>query len=282
MTAAYKLSGGGNDFLALVEPESAPTAAEVAAWCRRGLSLGADGLFTLRRDAGRARMEYWNADGHPADLCLNGTRCAARLAFDLGWAAGTDALRLATGAGEVTARRLPGSESEIALEVPTPGSAPRPVAPVVDGVAHDGWFLPIGVPHLVLLTPTPLDQAPVATLGPALRRHPIFAPAGTNVSFVRFPAPHRMEIRTFERGVEAETLACGSGTLAAVATGLHLGLVDLPVAALTAGGFTLAVDGASRDGLPTRWSLAGDARLVARLELTPEAAAVPPPPAWSA
>lgn len=282
MTAAFKLSGSGNDFLALVEPETPPDGASIGAWCRRGLSLGADGFFLLRRAAGTVRMDYWNADGEPAELCLNGTRCAARLAFELGWATGDGAeIRLETGAGPVTARRVDGASPAITLDVPVPREAPRAVAPELDGTLHAGWFLAVGVPHLVLLAEASLAEAPVATLGPPLRAHPLF-PAGTNVSFVRFPAPHRMEIRTFERGVEAETLACGSGTLAAVAVGLQLGLVELPVAALTAGGFTLTVDGSADAGRPARWSLTGDARLVARLELTPEAEALPPPPRWSA
>ena len=77
MTEFFRLSGSGNDFLALVEPRREPTAGEIRAWCRRGLSLGADGLFVLRRSGGGARMDHFNADGGRADLCINGTRCAA-------------------------------------------------------------------------------------------------------------------------------------------------------------------------------------------------------------
>ena len=88
MTEFYKVSGSGNDFIALIAPPAAPTPDEIRAWCRRGVSLGADGLFTLRRDGADAVMDYWNADGTAAGLCLNGTRCAARLAFELGWAGG--------------------------------------------------------------------------------------------------------------------------------------------------------------------------------------------------
>ena len=84
----YKVSGSGNDFLALIEPQADPSAEQIAAWCRRGISLGADGLFVLRRLEHGAAMAYWNSDGQPARLCINGTRCAARLAYDLGWAAG--------------------------------------------------------------------------------------------------------------------------------------------------------------------------------------------------
>jgi len=81
----FRLSGGGNDFLALVEPIDEPTPDQVRAWCHRGLSLGADGLFLLHRSPDGARMRHFNADGSLAELCLNGTRCAVRLARHLGW-----------------------------------------------------------------------------------------------------------------------------------------------------------------------------------------------------
>ena len=86
MIPFFKLSGCGNDFIALVEPEAPPQASAIRAWCRRGLSLGADGVFTLRRTRPETvEMRYWNSDGGAAALCLNGTRCAAQLAFHLGW-----------------------------------------------------------------------------------------------------------------------------------------------------------------------------------------------------
>ena len=116
--------------------------------------------------------------------------------------------------------------------------------------------------------------------GAALRRHRRFGPAGANVNFVRFPPsgrPERMEIRTFERGVEDETLACGTGVLAGAAVGLHLGAARLPLAVLTQGGFRLAV-GQRGAG----WSLAGDARLIADGDLHAETAGGPPPALWSA
>lgn len=276
MSLYYKVSGGGNDFLALIEPERDPTAAEIAAWCRRGLSLGADGLFVLRRQgAGAVRMDYWNADGRPADLCLNGTRCAARLAFALDWAPGE--VTVHTGAGAVRAQLL--DRARVALGLAPPARPPEPRGVVLDGEQHRGHFVVVGVPHFVLLWPEGLAHAPVDELGRRLRRHPLFGPAGTNVDFVRFRAAQEMEIRSFERGVEAETLACGTGVLAAAAVGLQLGIARLPLVALTAGGFHFEViAGASGSA---EWGLAGDARLLARGELLPEAAALPPPPRWS-
>lgn len=286
MIPFYKVSGAGNDFIALVEPAARPSAEEIRAWCRRGLSLGADGLFLLARaGSGAARMTYFNADGGEAALCLNGTRCAARLAYELGWAAADGSLTVETGAGPFAARRLapdppPGGSAGIAVEVPPLSRAPEVREVEVEGRRHRGWWVPVGVPHFVLEQPGDLTRAPVATLGPALRRHPAFGEGGANVDFVRFasgPGSARLGIRSFERGVEAETLACGTGVLAAVAAGLADERLALPVHATTRGGFVLTVDGEAAAGLPRRWSLAGDARIVARGELSPEAAALPAP-----
>lgn len=271
----YRASGAGNDFLALVEPGEAPQPEEIRAWCARGLSLGADGLFLLSRRPGGVGMEYFNADGRPAELCLNGTRCAARLAFHLGWA--EVEVEVLTGGGPVPARRT--GPDAVALTLDAPGE-PRAVAPEVEGAVHDGLLLAVGVPHLVLPWTGDMAEAPVAALGPRLRAHPAVGPAGANVDFVRYAGPHRLEIRSYERGVEAETLACGTGVLAAVAAGLARGEVELPVTALTRGGFELEVTAAAAEGGRERWSLTGDARLVARGTLLPGATGLPASPGW--
>jgi diaminopimelate epimerase len=267
MTEFFKVSGSGNDFVALVDPPETPSAERIKAWCRRGVSLGADGLFVLRRaGAGAAEMEYFNADGDSADLCLNGTRCAAQLAFHLGWAG--EALRVHTPAGSFAARRL--DDSRVAVELPPPPEGPREVTLDVDGRPYAGWRVVVGVPHLVLVWDQGLDGAPVVELGRRLRHHPDLQPAGSNVNFVRFSGRQSLEIRTYERGVEDETLSCGTGVLAAAAVGLASGRSTLPLAATTRGGFELVVEGDRASG---RWSLAGDARLVARGRLLPGAAA---------
>ncbi|HUP22272.1 MAG TPA: diaminopimelate epimerase [Thermoanaerobaculia bacterium] len=272
----FKLSGAGNDFLALVEPEAPPTAIEIAAWCRRGLSVGADGLFVLARRAGGAvGMDYYNADGLPAALCLNGTRCAARLALELGWQ--QDRVRIVTGAGEVLAERVAGSADDIALDAPLPAEHPireRLEFALATGGRRvvEGHRVTIGVPHFVIAAQEGLSAAPVAELGPPVRHHPAFSPAGTNVHFVSY-RDGGFDIRSWERGVEAETLACGSGVLAATAVGLALGRSKLPVTAHTRGGFLLRVEGTTSGDRPDRWRLTGEARLVARGELLPGAIA---------
>jgi diaminopimelate epimerase len=219
-------------------------------------------------------MTYSNADGQRAALCLNGTRCAARLAFHLDWATGRTIV--ATDAGDYRATNA--SENTIELEMPRPEAPGRALDLVVGEESWQATPITVGVPHLVLLWEASMAEAPVAQLGPPLRAHSEFGQAGTNVDFVRFPSPNRLEIRSFERGVEAETLACGTGVLAAVAVGLELELAKLPVTALTLGGFEIEVDQA---GWPEHWAMTGDARLVALGELTPAATVRPQPPEWT-
>jgi diaminopimelate epimerase len=273
MTEFYKVSGSGNDFLALPEPAEPPSPELIRAWCRRGVSLGADGIVLLRRRSPVAvGMDYYNADGRLADLCLNGTRCAAQLAFHLGWA--ENRVTIETGAGVIAARRL--DAARVSLELPAPGS-PSELTVEVDGILHAGFRLMVGVPHFVLPWPESLARAPVESLGREIRKHPAFGEAGTNVNFVGWPQRHRMEIRTFERGVEAETLSCGSGVLASAAVGVYLGKIELPVRVSVQGGFELEVG--SVDG--GRWSLTGDARVVAHGTLLAGAEVNPPAPLWS-
>lgn len=276
MTHFYKVSGSGNDFLALAEPFGTPAPETIRAWCRRGVSLGADGLFVLRRAGGGASMDYFNSDGLPADLCLNGTRCAAQLAFHLGWADGTVTVK--TAAGGFTARQIDGTR--VAVILPAPAEPPQELTVDAGGASHVGYRLTIGVPHFVLPWPEGLGNAPVRELGAAIRRHPAFGPPGTNVNFVRFPKPDRMEIRTFERGVEDETLSCGTGVLAGAFVGLSTGRARLPLAVATQGGFELAVEGDLGDPAHPWWSLAGDARVVAQGDMLPGALADPALPEW--
>ena len=272
MTGFFKLSGGGNDFIALAESKE-PTARQIAAWCRRGISEGADGLFLLDREDAAVRMRHFNSDGERATLCVNGTRCAARLAFELGWASGTTSVL--TDAGPFVAREV--GAVDVELELRAPDAAPEPVEIIHDGTPWQGLHLVVGVPHLVILWKRPMSEAPVATVGAALRAAAILGKDGANVDFVDFPAPHRMAIRSFERGVEAETLACGSGVLAATVVGLAKDLVELPLTALTRGGFSIDV-GTGRQA--EHWSLRGDARLVAEGTLREGAATAPKSPDW--
>jgi diaminopimelate epimerase len=276
VTTLYRTTGAGNDFLALVEPAAVPAPRTIRAWCRRGVSLGADGIFVLARDGeASVAMRYFNADGGEAALCVNATRCAAQLAVHLGWVRGEVTIR--TGAGPFAARQL--SAAEVELEMAPAETAPRQVDLALSGAELAGWAITVGVPHAVIPWTENLGRCPVAALGPPVRRHREF-PQGANANFVRWRGRHDLDIRTWERGVEAETLACGSGVLAVVAVGVRIGALELPVRARTKGGFVLTVAGDARSGTIRRWTMAGDARVLARLEALAGAEQELPPPSW--
>ena len=227
-------------------------------------------------------MDHWNADGQLAELCLNGTRCAARLAQHLGWAEGV--VVIITPSGKILAH--PADPDTITLDVPLPVSPPREMSVQLESGPWNGWRTEIGVPHFVVPWPASLARAPVEQIGSALRSAPDFAPKGTNVMFVRYPTresgePSLLEIRSFERGVEAETLACGSGILAATHVGLHLGEICFPLEVMTPGGFPFSVTGSAQDGQLASWSLTGDARILAEGKLRTGAFSRAKPPFWS-
>jgi len=276
MRRFFRLSGGGNDFLALVGPVAEPSSGEIRALCHRGLSAGADGLFILERRASTVGMRYFNADGREAELCLNGTRCAVRLATHLGW--GDGQLSMVTGAGTFRGQIV--GASRVTLDLPRP-EVPKLRNLTQDGTTYTGWQVLVGVPHFVIHWPESLALAPVGELGKLLRKHFLWGEQGSNIDFVRFADADRLEIRTFERGVEAETLACGTGVMAATAAGLSVQKLQLPVCALTLGGFELTVGPARSVDDENLWSLTGDARLIAEGTLHPGALELPPPPAWT-
>ncbi|ANM31944.1 hypothetical protein ABI59_23840 [Acidobacteria bacterium Mor1] len=207
-----KMSGAGNDFIVLGAEDRARIGEGLIPWtrtiCRRGLSVGADGVLIVEGvEPGRVRMRYLNADGTPA-FCGNGSRCAARFAFLNGLAGET--MMLLTDAGEMPAR-IEGDRVHVSM--------PRPTAPLAHQLELGsspvaGQRVLAGVPHFVTFVDD-LPNAPLDRLGPGLRAHPSFGEEGTNVNLVQWFGDEHLGVRTFERGVEGETLSCGSGALAA-------------------------------------------------------------------
>ena len=182
---------------------------------------------------------------------------------------------MATDAGTLRARVA--GDARVAVELPDIVGEPVERTLDAEGAAFFGWRLDVGVPHFVLPWPESLTAAPVERLGSVLRAHPDLGDAGANVNFVRYLDDGRCQLRTFERGVEAETLACGTGVVATVAAGVAAGHLGAGVSALTAGGYELTVE-AGEGSRP--WMLEGDARIVGRVEPLAGASAVPSPPAW--
>ena len=259
----YKLSGSGNDFVFVdtrAEPAGPLAQPEViGAICSRGNGIGADGVVFLEEtNKATIRLVYINADGSRADLCGNATLCTARMARELGLVTGTEDFTIETDVGVLGARFL-GQVPEIDLNSVT---EPRPDAglPLQRGERRMGFAM-VGVPHLVLLVDD-LESVDVVGRGRPLRRHPSLK-AGANVNFVQ-PAPDgSFSYRTYERGVEAETLACGTGAVATAWMLNQWGLAKGPVRLETRSGRMVGVRfGPEKTG--AKASLSGEARIVFR------------------
>jgi len=228
------------------------------------MGVGADGLVVLEPGSTPAsvRLHYFNNDGVRAALCGNASLCAARLSVWLELAP-ADGVVLETDAGPVRARCLPGA-SELA-EITLCGVSGIGT-PALKLESHEKWarFVTVGVPHLVVLVDHNLSEINVASRGRALRQHPALKPDGANVSFVA-SVGDAWAFRTYERGVEAETLACGTGSVAVATVLSEAGLAKLPVKLRTASGCTLTVSGSAIPGSGIEnVRLVGEGRLVFR------------------
>ena len=273
-----KMAGGGNDFL-LFEADGRSLSDEerrrIARMCRRGLSVGADGaLFLSGGQDGRVHLDYYNADGGLASFCANGTRCAARYAVTRRLAPDQE-LELETGWGNIGAR-VSGEAVTLALPdvlVPDQPILLDPQKPdhySTAGLPAKGMPIHVGVPHLVIFVRDDLATLPIETVGPPLRRHPLLR-EGANVNFVRIAGPQRIEVRTWERGVEAETLSCGSGVVGSALVAALRGHAELPVTCATKSGVDLVVEFRDEGNAITGVRLTGDGREVYAGELLAEA-----------
>jgi len=266
-----KMSGGGNDFV-VIAAEVAAAIPDLRTWirsiCRRGLSVGADGVLVVGGSSGEeVSLTHYNADGGRSELCGNGARCAARFAHDQGW--GGEPLRIRTDAGTVEASFAANGEVTVRLGVAC-GRPQRVDLDLAAAGAVSGFFVRIGIPHFVTRVGA-IATAPVSVAGPAIRRHAAFGGDGTNVSFIAPRADGSLDIRTYERGVEGETLACGTGCMAAAAVAVDRGWSSSPVTCHTASGVDLTVALVGTESGFEGLSLAGDARLIYAGRLHPEA-----------
>jgi diaminopimelate epimerase len=160
--------------------------------------------------------------------------------------------------------------SEVTLDLPDIAAPDDPILISGVGLPDKGYPIAVGVPHLVVFVEDGLADLPIARVAPPLRRHPRL-PDGANVNFVSVESPHALAVRTFERGVEGETLACGSGVVASAIVAARLGRVDPPVACRTKSGVAFTVRFEETGQLFTRVALSGDAREIYSGELTEEA-----------
>jgi diaminopimelate epimerase len=263
------MAGGGNDFVVIDHRTARITDPGDLARrvCTRALSVGADGLILIEgSNRATLRMRYFNADGSLGEFCGNGTRCAARFAF-LNVIAGKQ-MTIETDAGIVAATIGEGGMVTISLPAPKAFQAQRPLA--LGERIVNGSSIVVGVPHYVIFLKDDLWSQDIAPLGRAIRRHPELQPHGSNVNFVVVRDQHAIEVRTYERGVEAETLSCGSGVVATAVTSALFGRVSSPVSVLTRSGISYEVSFELADGDATSVRLKGDARLIYRATITPE------------
>ncbi len=223
-----KMSGAGNDFVLVDNRQRGIelSTARIVRLCDRHHGIGADGLILLVPCAsGKAdwAWQFYNSDGSPGEMCGNGARCFARFVQRLTGA--RDKLSFETGAGVITALF---QSSRVTVNLTDPKDLRTGFdLPLSTGVEKAN-FVNTGVPHAVLFVPD-VEKVMVRQLGAEIRRHPHFGPRGTNVNFAQVLARNSIRVRTFERGVEGETLACGTGVSAAALVSSQVHGFDSPV-----------------------------------------------------
>lgn len=264
-TIVYKMTGSGNDFVMLDGRYTAVSdwpVPRIVQACDRRLGVGADGLVILTPESGdQVRMDFFNCDGSRAAMCGNAALCSTRLAAHLELAPDSG-MHLVTGAGTFPTRCRPEpNQAELNLPqfaVPVPVPALRPVPG--EGVMS---LATVGVPH-VTVPVEDLERSGLMLRGRELRNHPALGSAGANVNFVAAPLRNGgpWPVRTYERGVEGETLACGTGAVAVAISLVQTGRAALPIGIGTRGGRILRISAEVTGGMATNVWLAGEGRLV--------------------
>jgi diaminopimelate epimerase len=266
----HKMTGAGNDFILgdnrRGEWNRWPIQRLARGLCRRGLSVGADGLILIE-NSNRAsfRLRIYNSDGSESAMCGNGARCAARFAL-LKVIAGRR-MTIETPAGILDAELLP--DNVVRVEMPGKAVPPRRLNINLRGRSVPVLLTDTGVPHLVVLV-RDLERIPVVSLGRTLRSSPEAGPDGANVDFVSVTNGEPYPMRTYERGVENETLACGTGATAAAWVLHHLGYAGSSVNLRVRSGRNLEVRIIPKGSGIHPFTLTGEARVVFRGFLSEE------------
>ncbi len=255
-----KMNGAGNDFVLLDNRmgDLEFTREQIALLCDRHRGVGADGVLLLERpaDAADFRMRYYNADGGEAEMCGNGARCFARFADRT--AGPFQQLTFETPAGVIGARLV---GELVTLQMSEPNDLRLGLEIGISGEKIHADYVDSGVPHVVVPV-AKIEEIEVRTVGAALRHHPEFAPRGANANFSEKRGPHQIAIRTYERGVEDETLACGTGVVASAILFAANENVSGPIDILVRGGDTLSVDFTRNGDRFTNVTLTGPADFV--------------------
>lgn len=267
-----KLSGAGNDFVIINNLNQVIDSADsefmnfVTKICQRRMSVGADGVLLVEPTENvDFRMRYFNADGGEVETCGNGARCISKFAYLNGIV--SEQMQFLTNAGIYEAE-IVDDNVKVRMSDPTDIRINVPLR-LEDGV-HNVGFANSGVPHVVFFVDD-LETTDVFDLGQQTRYHNDFKPAGTNANFICIHSQELIEIRTYERGVENETLACGTGSIASAIVSATLGKVKSPVSVKTASGVVLKIHFDLENDEAKNVYLEGDARVIFAGELTSEA-----------
>ena len=257
----YKMSGSGNDFVIIDNRKGILEGVELPQWvqkvCRRGLSVGADGLILVQNSPkADFQWRFFNADGGEAEMCGNGGRCVARFAYLTGISGRS--LSFDTLCGVIEAEVV---GERVKLKMGNPSDVRLDYAISIDSNECIVSSINTGVPHVVQMVED-LEHYDVSKFGPAIRYHPSYQPNGTNANFIKVRDEHTIHIRTYERGVEDETLACGTGAVASALIGASKGLASSPVTVHPKGGEVLTIHFQEKGSSFTDVFLEGDARVV--------------------
>lgn len=263
-----KMSGAGNDFIILKDfPDKALNPVLIQKLCDRRNGIGADGVINISRISNADfEMKYFNADGFAGTLCGNGSRCALYFAYSSGIAE-NKIMQFICGekhySGEILGDEL------VKFNLLSPGKIIRNFLITVNNKEIKTSFADTGSPHAVIYSDSltgyfgseyTIDEIPVKMLGSEIRYNKYFSPGGTNVNFVSF-REGKIYIRTFERGVEDETLACGTGSVAAALISFLEKMVEPPVKIVTKSGEQLVVDFRFQNEKFENISLTGPAKI---------------------
>lgn len=264
--AFWKMSGSGNDFIIIDNRDGKMNKFDpkqfIPKICARSLSVGADGVFFIENsDEADFQWQFFNSDASVAEMCGNGARCVARYAFLNGIAGKT--MRFKTLAGIIEAEIKESVNVKVLMTKPF--GYKKGIELDVAGSKRELSFVNTGVPHAVILTDN-VDAFDVFNTGRAVRYHEYFAPKGTNFNVYARIGEDSFKIRTYERGVENETLACGTGSVACAICAVKDGIAKSPVTLRTMGGTDLKVHIESDEKV----FLEGEARVIYTGEFTEE------------
>jgi len=266
----YKMSGSGNDFIVVDNRnkvvEETHLASFIARVCRRKMSVGADGFILVENtDDADFGWRFYNSDGSVADMCGNGARCVARFAY-LNQISGPK-MSFKTQAGIVQAQV---NDDRVKIKMPDPTDFKKDYVLNLENSSQLISSINTGVPHVVI-TVNDIDDVEVVKLGREIRSHKKFAPAGTNVNFIHPLKKNVIAVRTYERGVEDETLACGTGAVAGAIIMADKSNIESPINIITRSGEQLNIYYTQKEGRYYDIYLEGDARIIYKAQLWEDA-----------